>query len=641
MNDMALEADHLADMRRALGQRVATFRQAADLTQGQLSRATFVDRTTVAHIERGRPGGDERFWRAADTACRADGALLAAFNELEAAKAVHKQQAKARGLAEARGKVASLRHTPVGLIAPSAWRSTPFPNVDDEQGALEYARRVSASDVVDDTLTRLEQIVDELAIAHSKTQPAEPKATNDHATIGHESVPAAVLLAHEIKRRRKAANLSQPELAIKIGYTRQYVSLAERVGKNLPSLELVRALDRALQSGGILLTLRNQAKAEQQHIRRRTTQATAVETVTGQPASTVPPMLADPYRARPALDPFRQFGNDERGQPEVASAFSGDDAVHAAIPRLRRALDCMDSPDDGPTRSLTELAADVAAMIEHRLQARYVEMAWRLPALISELARAHADAGHGSRNSAGLLTLALRAADGMAYKFGYLDLSARIIDLMRASAVAAEDPLLIAAVAYVRTETFFATGDLTSASRMLVTAADDLPTGFDGSAPSAAAYGALHMRGAVVAGRAGKPDTAWDHLGEAQRAARQVPEGVYLGTAFGPASVRIHELAVAVELGDSPAAVERAAAWHPPATLPAERRSHYYIDLARAQLRLGHHQDACLGLEAARQVAPQHVREHPQVRQTLSALLRTHGSPDDRLMELAAWARAR
>jgi hypothetical protein len=280
-------------------------------------------------------------------------------------------------------------------------------------------------------------------------------------------------------------------------------------------------------------------------------------------------------------------------------------------------------------------------MIDHRLQARYVEMAWRLPALISGLARAHAGAACGSRDAAALLTLAFRAADGVAYKFGYLDLSARIIDLMRASAVAAENPLLMAAVAYVRTETFFATGDLTSASRLLTAAADDLPANLADSAPSAAAYGALHMRAAVVAGRAGKADTAWDHLGEARRAARQVPEGVYFGTAFGPASVRIHDLAVAVELGDSPAAVERAAAWHPTATLPAERRSHYYIDLARAQLRLGHHQDAYLGLEAARQAAPQHVREHPQVRQTLSALLRTHGSPDDGLLKLATWARAR
>lgn len=345
--------------------------------------------------------------------------------------------------------------------------------------------------------------------------------------------------------------------------------------------------------------------------------------------------------AVPILESARLLDNARRDEPGSVLAFSGDDAVHAAIPRLRRALDRIDLPDDGPTRSLVELGADVAGMIEDRLQARYVEIAWRLPTLISELARAHAGAGRGSRDAAALLTLALRAADGVAYKFGFLDLSARIIDLMRASAMTAENPLLMAAVAYVRTETFFATGDLDSASRLLVAAADDLPANLADSAPAAAAYGALHMRAAVVAGRAGKPDTAWDHLAEARRAGRRVPEGVYFGTAFGPASVRIHDLAVAVELGDSPAAVERAAAWHPPATLPAERRSHYYIDLARAQLRLGHHQDAYLGLDAARRAAPQHVREHPQVRRTLSALLRTHGSPDDGLLELATWARAR
>jgi hypothetical protein len=277
-------------------------------------------------------------------------------------------------------------------------------------------------------------------------------------------------------------------------------------------------------------------------------------------------------------------------------------------------------------------------MIEHRLQARYVQLAWRLPGVISELARAiDSNDGHNSRDAAALMTLALRAADGVAYKFGYLDLSARMIDLMRASALAAEDPLLLATVAYVRTETFFATGDLDTASRLLVRAADDVSIGREDSAPAAASYGALHMRAAVVAGRAGKPDTAWDHLGEAHRAARQVPEAIYFGTAL----VRIHELAVAVELDDSPEVVQRAAAWHPPDRLPAERRSHYYIDLARAQLRLGHHQDAYLGLETARQVAPQHVREHPQVRQILSAPLRTHGSPSDGLLDLAAWARAR
>jgi transcriptional regulator with XRE-family HTH domain len=329
------------------------------------------------------------------------------------------------------------------------------------------------------------------------------------------------------------------------------------------------------------------------------------------------------------------------GEEEPAGGVSVDDIVRAAIPRLRRALDRIDFPEDGSTRSLVELRADVHGVIEDRLETRYAEMAWRLPGLVSELARAHAGGAPGKREAARLLTLALRAADGLAYKFGYQDLSARIIDLMRVSALAAEDAFLAATVTYVRTETFFASGDLSSALRLLSKAADELPTGAAGSAPATAAYGALHMRAAVVAGRAGKSDAAWGHLREASRAAQWLPEGVYLGTAFGPASVHIHELAVAAELGDSPAVVERASGWHPPATLPAERRSHYYIDLARAQLQLGHPQDACVGLQAARRIAPQHVRAHPQVRQTLSALLRTHGAPDAGLLELAAWARAR
>ena len=65
------------------------------------------------------------------------------------------------------------------------------------------------------------------------------------------------------------------------------------------------------------------------------------------------------------------------------------------------------------------------------------------------------------------------------------------------------------------------------------------------------------------AGRAGKSDRAADHLCEARRALTVVPEGVYRGTAFVPASQRIHDFTVAVELRD-PLRIERAAAWQSP-----------------------------------------------------------------------------
>jgi transcriptional regulator with XRE-family HTH domain len=106
---MAREPEPIAARRRALGERLTVVRLAADLTQGQLGKAAICDRTTVAHIESGRGRGNERFWRAADDACRARGALLAAFHEFQAAKAEHERQTRAAELTELRAKASTLR----------------------------------------------------------------------------------------------------------------------------------------------------------------------------------------------------------------------------------------------------------------------------------------------------------------------------------------------------------------------------------------------------------------------------------------------------------------------------------------------------------------------------------------------------
>ncbi|GAA4731264.1 hypothetical protein [Phytohabitans rumicis] len=76
---------------------------------------------------------------------------------------------------------------------------------------------------------------------------------------------------------------------------------------------------------------------------------------------------------------------------------------------------------------------------------------------------------------------------------------------------------------------------------------------------AAAAYGALHMRAAVLAARAGRLAKANDHLLEAGTWAHGLPDGGYAGTVLGPASVRIHEVALAVAGGDPDAALTVAA----------------------------------------------------------------------------------
>ncbi|AHH98678.1 helix-turn-helix domain-containing protein [Kutzneria albida] len=83
----------------------------------------------------------------------------------------------------------------------------------------------------------------------------------------HSPRSARDRLAEEIHALRDAAGLTQAALATRIGYTKQYVSLAERPGTGLPSDSLVRALDSALGAHGRLTALRAEAAVE--HARRR------------------------------------------------------------------------------------------------------------------------------------------------------------------------------------------------------------------------------------------------------------------------------------------------------------------------------------------------------------------------------------
>ncbi|GDY30557.1 hypothetical protein GTS_21900 [Gandjariella thermophila] len=154
------------ELRRALGERLATFRRAAGLTQAQLAAATTCDRTRVAHIEKGRTRADETFWQAADHACHAGGALLAAFHEVVAACHPHDKHTRQTELAETLAKAARFRGEPVGSVGLAS-----VATVDDEREALELARRVAASDVGEETLLRLETIVDDLAVAYATTLP--------------------------------------------------------------------------------------------------------------------------------------------------------------------------------------------------------------------------------------------------------------------------------------------------------------------------------------------------------------------------------------------------------------------------------------------------------------------------------------
>ncbi|MFJ6937523.1 hypothetical protein [Streptomyces sp. NPDC101132] len=147
------------------------------------------------------------------------------------------------------------------------------------------------------------------------------------------------------------------------------------------------------------------------------------------------------------------------------------------------------------------------------------------------------------------------------------------------------------------------------------------------------------MRAAVVIARAGDAGAAHDHLREAAALADGLAEGIYSGTAFGPSSVRVHEVAVAVSLGGEHVgtALDLAREWQPGDELPAERRSGFYVELSRAQLWAGRPDEAFASLRTARGLAPQHVREHPWAREDIGKILRIKRSTSEALASFAEW----
>ncbi|MER6350104.1 helix-turn-helix domain-containing protein [Streptomyces sp. NPDC001595] len=325
----------------------------------------------------------------------------------------------------------------------------------------------------------------------------------------------------------------------------------------------------------------------------------------------------------------------------VTGSTRTDSRVHAALPAISAAIAAYDILADAPSRPLCVLDEAIAALVQWRLAAQYARIAERAPQLLADaLTALHHTAGADRLRAAHLLAVAARSADAVAYKFGARDLSARLVELMRWAAGQTEDPIVQATAAYVRTEVFFAARAHAQGLAALERAIDATPSPLGRAAT--AARGALHMRAAVIAGRAGDADAAAVHLAETRRLGDSLPEDAYNGTAFGPHSVRAHEVSVAVSLGQDyvQRALSVAEEWTPPESLPAERQSGFWIELARAQVWAGKPDDAFESLKVARSIAPQHTREHPWAREATATIRRLKRADAESLTSFAEWTGA-
>lgn len=334
--------------------------------------------------------------------------------------------------------------------------------------------------------------------------------------------------------------------------------------------------------------------------------------------SATPSLVGAVARALHA-DPAEIYGQPYRGSTKST------DQIHHAIDEIRRSLACVDVPPelDAPPRTLDALAAEVETLNKLTQETKYLQMGARLPAILDELS-AHIHEG-GSPRAWRLLNRAQSRAVGMARRHGYNDLASFGLERAAVSAVHSDDPHLGRLVNLSRTTMLMTIGAWGPGLALVRQACQGLD---QDAAGSRAVYGALQLRAAVLAARAGRACEAWEYHGVAADVAGHLPPRFpdYYGLQFNSSNTAIHGAAVAVELTDHDEAIRRdldlTCTWRrEPSGLPPERRAHHEIDISRALVAAGQYEQAMRRVVRAAKIAPQMTTYHPMARETVGRLV--------------------
>ena len=266
----------------------------------------------------------------------------------------------------------------------------------------------------------------------------------------------------------------------------------------------------------------------------------------------------------------------------------------------------------------------------------YADLSELLEELVPALESATRAADNGERAELFRLLAAMyHACSAALSNMGEPEAAWIAIDRAVVAAERANDPLLMAAGEFRLSIVFVGARHYEQAAQASGSAADALrPLAESGQVDAVAMRGALTLQRAVAAARLNQADVAYEYLREARAMGEQVGEGRNdYNTEFGPINVALHEVAVAVDLGDAGIAL-RAAVSVDPSGLSTERQTRYYIDVAKAYAQRRQVDDAVTALMKARRLSPEMVRAIPRVRQLVADLLTMSQPPSDQLRSL-------
>ncbi|NEA45494.1 helix-turn-helix transcriptional regulator [Streptomyces sp. SID10815] len=235
-----------------------------------------------------------------------------------------------------------------------------------------------------------------------------------------------------------------------------------------------------------------------------------------------------------------------------------------------------------------------------------------------------------------LLAVMYQACGAALANMGEPDVAWVAVDRAVAAAEHAGDPLLMAACEFRLSVLFLGARRFEQAAMVSGSAAEALRSmEASGQIEAVALRGALTLQRAVAAARLNLADDAYAHLRRARDLAERVGDGRNdYNTEFGPANVSLHEVSVAVDLGDAGIAL-RAAQGVDASGLSAERQARLRIDLARAYAQRRHVAEAVSALLEARELSAQLTGALPVVRQLTADLLLMDPSYADDLWMLA------
>ncbi|MCX5207702.1 helix-turn-helix domain-containing protein [Streptomyces sp. NBC_00237] len=269
---------------------------------------------------------------------------------------------------------------------------------------------------------------------------------------------------------------------------------------------------------------------------------------------------------------------------------------------------------------LEQMAAETNAA---RQGARLLDAARVLPVLLEALNTALLSYQGAERERAlALVVDAARNARQSANVLGYPDLAWTASEVAAGAATQLGDPLSQAATAWDRCGAMLHQGDVRSADAIADAALADLdPLLAEGGHDAVALHGALLLRRVVAAARSDKKVEAWQHSTAALAVARtQLPDGyadLRWHTVFGVPVVAVHAVEAGVEI-DEP---DKGLSFVPGLDVEArgvtpsrERVTHWRIDKARAEHRLGRTHEAITTLHTAARHAPAYVYAHPMAR---------------------------